>query len=235
MEKLIAALWPRENEPLEELNERARGSLVESLGAAGATGIRVNIQDATVAAGAALVQRFSEPPPAALVQFWLPSGNAIFRGEVDAALSANSGKFALYLVAESTIIPQPEDARGAPGERNAGWSQMALIPLPDRLTREQFMDVWHDSHTRIAIDTQSNFEYVQNTVLRCLTPGSPRYAAIVEECFPLEALSDPFVFFDAVGDEAKFNENLKIMMDSCDRFIDRGVVDVLPTSQFDYA
>ena len=235
MEKLIAALWPDKNESREALNNAIRETLVDDLAKAGATGIRANLQDAAVAAGAALVQQFSDPPPAALVQFWLPSGNAIFRREVDAALSASSGRFALYLVAESTIIAQPDHARAPAGQRNAGWSQMALIPLPDRLIRDQFLDIWHDSHTRIAIDTQSNFEYVQNTVLRCLTQGAPRYAAIVEECFPLEALSDPFVFFDAVGDQAKFDDNLKIMMDSCDRFIDRGVVDVLPTSQFDYA
>lgn len=235
MEKLVAALWKRNGESRDELNERVKRQLVPALAGAGATGLRANLQDGDVAAGAGLAQQFSSPPPDALVQFWLPSGNGIFRDEVDTALAANTGKFALYLVAESTIIPQPEKALAPAGQRSAGWSQIALIPLPDRLTRAEFLGIWHDSHTRIAIDTQSNFEYVQNTVLRCLTDNSPAYLAIVEECFPLKALNDPFVFFDAVGDEAKFNENLKIMMDSCDRFIDRGMVDVLPTSQFDFA
>ena len=66
------------------------------------------------------------------------------------------------------------------------------------------------------------------------TPDAPPYAAIVEECFPESALSDPFVFFDAVGDPDKFNANLATMMDSCDRFIDRGTIDVIPTSQYNF-
>ena len=234
MEKLVAALWKRGSENRDALNERVHKKLVPALQLAGATNLRANLQDETVSAGAGLAQQFSEPSPDALVQFWLPSGNKIFRQQVDEALEENTGHFALYLVAESTIIPKAEGAESPEGERSAGWSQMALIPLPDRLSRQEFLDVWQDSHTRVAIDTQSNFEYVQNTVLRSLTENAPAYMAIVEECFSLEALQDPYVFFDAVGDETKFNMNLQIMMDSCDRFIDRGRIDVLPTSQFNY-
>jgi hypothetical protein len=37
-----------------------------------------------------------------------------------------------------------------------------------------------------------------------------------------------------VGDPDKFNANLATMMDSCDRFIDRGTIDVIPTSQYNF-
>ena len=47
-----------------------------------------------------------------------------------------------------------------------------------------------------------------------------------------EFLRDPYVFFDAVGDEAKFQHNLKRMMDSVFRFIDMERIDVVPTSQY---
>jgi hypothetical protein len=51
----------------------------------------------------------------------------------------------------------------------------------------------------------------------------------------MEALSDPFAFFDAVGDPAKFEANLNVMMDSCGRFIQFGKIDIIPTSQYDFA
>jgi hypothetical protein len=38
-------------------------------------------------------------------------------------------------------------------------------------------------------------------------------------------------FFDAVGDAEKFKRNLDRMMDSVNRFIDMGGIDVAPTSQ----
>ena len=42
-------------------------------------------------------------------------------------------------------------------------------------------------------------------------------------------------FFDAVGDEEKFARNTKDMADSCAGFIDFSKIDIIPTSQFDYA
>ena len=59
--------------------------------------------------------------------------------------------------------------------------------------------------------------------------GPPPYAAIVEECFPESALTDPFAFFDAVGDPAKFKANLDRMIvlaragDGLNQFINRAV------------
>ena len=50
--------------------------------------------------------------------------------------------------------------------------------------------------------------------------------------FPIGALNNPQVFFDAVGNEEKFQANLKIMMDSVFRFIDMSKIDVAPTSQY---
>ena len=53
-----------------------------------------------------------------------------------------------------------------------------------------------------------------------------------------EAMSDPQVFFDAVGDADKLQRNVRAMMDSCSRFIDfdeangQHMIDVVPTSQY---
>lgn len=226
MEKVVCALWGVDNGQL-------LAGLPDALRAAGATGVRINVRDEAVATGAALVQRWQEPQQDAVVQYWLPSANARFRGPADAALASHSAYFHAWLVAESAIIPNSAHTP-EPGARTWGWSQASFINFRDDLDRMEAIKFWHSHHTRVAIDTQSNFEYVQNLVVRPLTEGAPDYNAFVEECFPVEALTDPHAFFDAVGDQAKFETNLNEMMDSCGRFIQFGRIDIIPTSQYDF-
>jgi hypothetical protein len=164
----------------------------------------------------------------------MPSANARFRGAVDAALAVVSHRFALWLVAESTIIPNTDHPPSGAG-RTWGWSQASFISFLPNQSWQDSVRHWHSHHARVAIDTQSNFEYVQNIVVRPLTDTAPSYDAFVEECFPLEAMTDPHAFFDAGGDEALFQHNLKEMMDSCAGFIDASEIDIIPTSQFDFA
>ena len=225
MEKVIAALWGVDN-------ARLLASLPEALIAAGASGVRLNLRDEVVAPGSALIQRWQDPQQDAVVQFWLPSANARFRGGVDAALSAHCKCFAAWLVAESTIISNTAHPPVA-GVRTWGWSQASFISFRPDLTRQEAISIWHSHHTRVAIETQANFEYVQNLIVTPLTPDAPTYDAFVEECFPLGALDDPAAFFDAQGDAAKLKANVDTMMDSCGRFIDFTRIDIIPTSQFD--
>lgn len=226
MEKVIHSLYG--------VTRLDAAALAEKLREAGASQIRINLSDVDVAPAAQLAQKRGDSLPNAAVQFWLPSSNAEFRGDTDAILDAACSSRAAWLVAESTIIPNT-DHPPQHGKRTYGFSQMAFLTLPDGQSWQDWRRIWRDSHTRIAIDTQSNFEYVQNLVVEPLTEGAPPFVAIVEECFPPEAMTDPTVFFDAAGDQAKFEANLKTMMDSCARFITPGTIDVLPTSQYDFA
>ena len=223
MEKVVAALWS----PSADVRER----LPKALRAARATPIRLNLRDEAVAAGAGHVQRWQEPE--AVAQFWLASANPRFFSAANAALAEASGRFAAWLVAESTIIANTAHPP-KPGARTAGWSQATFLAFRPDLAPEAADAHWRSHHTTVAIETQANFEYVQNRVVRPLTPDAPAYDAFVEECFPTEALTDPRAFFDAVGDEAKYQANLATMMDSCAGFIDFARIDVLPTSQYDF-
>ncbi len=231
MEKVICLLWADEGGDRTVFNASLLDRLAGALRAAGATGIRLNLEDAISAGGAHLRQSRGLRQHDAVVQFWLPSANRLLRGEVDRALDANCARWHGWVVAESVIIANTAHP-AQPGQRTAGWAQMAFLTLPERLTHVEWLALWQDRHTLVAIETQANFEYVQNLVVRALTDSAPPYVAIVEECFPEAALADPFVFFDAVGDQARFKANLDRMMESCDRFIDRGTIDVIPTGQY---
>lgn len=234
MEKVIAALWALEGESRAEFGARLVRTLAPALKDAGATGIRLNIRDETVEPAAPLMQQWQERQQDAVAQFWLPSANTLFREPVDAVLAQHGSRFALWLVAESTIIPNGEHAP-QPGERSWGWSQASFISFLPGQSWIDSVKHWHSHHARVAIDTQSNFEYVQNLIVRPLTDDAPAYAAFVEECFPLEAMTDPYIFFDAVGDEARFGHNTRAMGESCAGFIDMTKIDIIPTSQFDFA
>ena len=247
MEKVIAALWAPEGEDHAAYGARILSALPAALAAAGAQKIRLNVRDAAVAAGEGLIQRWRAPQQAAVAQFWMPSANARFRGAADSALAAHSASFAAWLVCESTIIANtgylvtpnsigPEQAYGkAAPSRTWGWSQASFISFRPDLSRQQAIAHWHSHHTRVAIETQSNFEYVQNIIVRPLTDGAPAYDAFVEECFPLEALTVPEVFFDAVDQPERFAANTAAMLESCTGFIDFSRIDIIPTSQFDFA
>ena len=234
MEKLICLVWAGDDADRAAFNRRMLDELPARLMAAGASGLRINIEDDAVATGAHLRQSRGPQQHNAVVQFWLPSANGLFRHEVDAALDDMGERWAGWVVAESTIIANVAHPTIS-GQRTSGWAQMAFLVRPDRLSHAEWLAAWQERHTVVAIETQANFEYVQNLVVRAITGDAPPYAAIVEECFPAAALTDPMVFFDAVGDGAKFKANLDRMMVSCNAFIEPGVIDVIPTSQYNFS
>lgn len=233
MEKVVCLMWAAAGAEREGFNAGLLERLPAALAHAGASRIRLNLEDAQVAAGAPLRQSRGPRQHDAVVQFWLPSANPLLRGAIDRVLDAESDSWNGWVVAESTIIANTTHP-AQPTERTPGWAQLAFLTLPERLGHAQWREIWQDHHTLVAIETQANFEYVQNLVVRALTPDAPPYVAIVEECFPAAALTDPFVFFDAVGDPARFRANLDRMMASCERFIDSGTIDVIPTGQYSF-
>jgi hypothetical protein len=227
MEKLVYALW-KGPEDYVEFNKRLLGPLRKKLSKLGADRLQINVVDDTVAPGAALRQENLRPGPAALVSFWLNSSH--IRNPFEKLLEAEAPRIAGYAVTESTVLPITKQQTD--GKRTKGFSQIALIQRPPRVTHEEYLDTWLGSHTQVGVETQSNFYYCQNIVNRVLTAGSPLWASIVEECFPLEAMTDPQAFYDAAGNEEKYQERFARMMTSCGRFIDVDKIDVLITSEF---
>ena len=231
MEKVVYALWRDSGVAPAEFNRRLLDGTAERLIAAGARGLRINVSDEAVAPATGLRQTSSRPQMEAVVQLWVDCAHDSFREPFDAAVRAAAPHMAAYLVTEAqpirnTLHP-PET-----GKRTEGWSQIVFLGRPPRLTYEAWIDAWLRLHTPVAVETQSNFEYIQNIVARPLTYAAPPYAAMVEECFPAAAMTDQHAFYDAVGDDERYKRNLDAMMESCARFIDFDRVDVIPTSQY---
>jgi hypothetical protein len=199
---------------------------------AGATGVQVNVADDDVAPAKQWRIESCPPVPDAFVSLWLPTAWSGSREPVDAIVGeASGGDFAAYLVTESCPLANTRFPAAA-GERTPGFAQMALLRKPADQSRDEFLGSWLDDHTRVAIDTQSTFVYVQNLVVRTLVAGGEPLDAIVEECFPAEAMTDVHVFFDAVGDDDRLTDHTGKMMASTGRFLDLARIDVIPTSRY---
>lgn len=230
MEKLIYVLWRDPRSGAAEFHRRLREELAPQLLERGARGLVLNLAD-EAARGAAPEFHSCAPAMEAFVSVWLDSANRAWRQPADEALGQLGGRVASYVVSESQPLLNTRFA-AAPGERTPGFVQIALFRRPPRVAREAWLDIWLESHTRVAIDTQDTFLYVQNVVGRALNFDAPRYDAIVEEGFPPAAVGDLRAFFDAAGDEAKFQRNQALMRESCARFIDFDKLDVVQTSQY---
>ena len=127
---------------------------------------------------------------------------------------------------QTTTPPRTE-----PGERTDALSNVALLRRPAELDEGTWLHRWHLEHTPVAIETQSTFGYVQNAVVRALTPDAPVVDAIVEELFPMAAVGDLAAFFGA-ADDADLQSRMERMMASIARFGADRDVDTIPTSRY---
>lgn len=228
MEKLIYALWRDDAEPREAFNARLLGPVATEL-APHAHALRINVQDETVATGSSPHFIVTQPQMEAVVQLWVDTAYPPARAPIEAALAGVASRIEGWLVSESVPLPNRACPPGLPTD---GFAQVVFIEKPTALDHEVWRRNWQDGHTGVAVETQSNFEYLQNLVVRPVTDGAAPYAAVVEECFPLEARRDRALFYDAVGDPAKLEANEARMMASCANFIGEKGCECIPMRQY---
>jgi len=228
MEKLVYLLWRPEADPNNDVfRERLLRSLPAPLAQQGASQLKLAVSDGDVAAGASL--HLGAHAPDALVTFWLECIQD--RAPAEALLAANARRIAGYLVVESQALRLATDPAQR-GTRTPGFSLVGCIEPRPGLSHAEFIERWETVHRDVAIQTQSTFSYVRNEVVRPVTQDAPPWQGIIEEGFPSEALSNPQAFYDAVGNEPKFRENLRRMIESCEAFIAMKSVDSHPMSEY---
>jgi hypothetical protein len=233
MEKVIYALWRDPAVEREKFAANLRTQAMPQIVRAGARGLQLNVVDAAVDAGKGLVRVATRPQMDAVVHLWVDSAIATFRKPFDDILGAAAPRIAGYLASESNPVVNTEH-RAPEGERTFGFSQCVFITRPARVTAEAWLDVWHNVVTPVAIECQGNFFYAANVFVRPLTHAAPAYDALVEECLPPEAMTDPTVFFDRGRDPKKAAENRQRMLEAAAHVTDADKIDVIATSQYVY-
>ena len=238
MEKLVYLLCQAADFPGERLREGLLREAVPALRAGGAQFIAVNVHDeAVVRTTTAEVERWeelpsqrwiSDPPTRALVSFWMQCAEE--RAACEAALAPHALRLDGYLVSES--IPLVNTSHRAPtGERTPGFNQVCSLVKRGDVSEEQFLDIWLNDQKVVAIECQASFGYKRNSVVRPMTAGARNYLGIVEESFPIEALSDPMVFYDAGTDEER-RERVRRMTENVERFLQMDEVELTPMSEY---
>lgn len=123
-------------------------------------------------------------------------------------------------------------AVAAPGDRSVGASQITCIAARPDLSHDEFIARWQGAFCDVAIECQHTIAYVRNEVVRALTDGAPDWWAIVEESFPVEAMTDPAVFYDAQGDPELLAANQARLFESVGELIDLARVDARFYSEY---
>lgn len=205
---------------------RLRTDVADRLLDTGMAGLTVNVRDAPVRASLMTLTTL-DPPVVAVVSVWTRQYHGAGLRAATEILAAECTSSAAYLVTESEPMPPPD----AVGQRTAGLANVALLRRPDDLDQQTWLTRWHVDHTPVAIATQATFGYVQNTVVRALTADAPHVDAIVEELFPLTAVSDLHAFFGA-ADDADLSDRMQRMLASTGAFGADRDVDTVPTSRY---
>jgi hypothetical protein len=192
----------------------------------GGRGIVVLAADEAVSAGRPV--RVSDPPLRAMLSFRMDDVAA--RGPVEAVLRALVPSPPVGYRVDET---RPLDYERPIGARTPGMKQVSRIARRPDLARDEFLRRWQGDHERVALETQSTFGYVRNEILETLgSPAPTEWSAIVEESFPIEALTDRQVFFDAAS-PAEADARLARMLESCRRFMRLDLLEVTFVSEYD--
>lgn len=227
MEKIVFKLWRRESESLAKFKQSLLVDLPETLESL-VSDLQVNITDEDVDAAAALAQTNYSKNPDAIV--FIKVVSQYYSENIISILKHLTSKVEGFIVSESIILQ--DDSKDHQGKRSDGFSQVVFLEKPLDMSDFDWFDHWTHHHTKIAIETQSNFTYVQNTVVRPLQKDSPNFIAVIEECFPSEAMSDPAIFYNAENNAELLLKNTELMMSSCSSFIDFQKIEVIPTSRY---
>lgn len=228
MEKLACVLWKPERASSDDFAKALLAQAPE-LKARGAARLRIDVVDADVAAGERARFGRMDPPKDAVVMFWLDEAD--LRGPIVEHLSELASRVEPFLVVESEPIRNTRHV-APPGQRTPGFNLVTCIEPKAGLSHAEFIRLWHQEHRRCALETQSTFAYVRNEIVRAFGAGPPAWAAIVEESFPIEALTDPRVWYDARGSEERFERNRKWMIESCAAFLALDRVEAHPMSEY---
>jgi hypothetical protein len=229
VEKLCYVLWRPEAAAAEDFAATLRGPVAERVARISRGPLSLLVADAAAEAVSKARIARTTPPVAGMLSLWLDSVDA--HGAVEQALAPAAPRHAGFLVTESVPI-ENRTHRAPPGQRTPGITMLSLLERPARLAPDEWLRIWHEQHTPLAMEIQCTYLYVRNVVVRPLTPGAPPWAGLVEEGFPSDAVTDPMLWYRADGSPEKLRENLGRMLASVRNFLDIERVESLPTSEW---
>jgi hypothetical protein len=228
VEKLCYVLWRPPSRSGDAFRDLLLEEVVPPLLASDVRGLSLLTADAEAESGVRARITRMDDPIAGMLSVWLDCVDD--RAAIETALAPHVRRCAGYLVTES--VPRRNATHLAPlGSRTPGITMLALLEKPERLAGADWLALWHDQHSPLALEIQCTYRYVRNVVARALTPGAPPWRGLVEEGFPDGAVSDLERWYDAVGEPEKLRDRLSQMVASVQRFLDMDRIESHPLSE----
>ena len=229
MEKIIYVLSKKDSMLKEDFKNLLLDEVSKQILWLGIHALSVSVDDDRVSPAKSLRQVNVPPDIHGIISIFL--NTHMDRGPIENIIGQYVATFSGYLVVESVPIVNTAHP-GGQGKATPGMNQVAFLSKTDGLSYDEFIKIWQTEHTRVAIETQSTFRYVQNVAVRPLTKNAPHWEGIVEEGFPESAMTDQSIFFDAVNDPVKLKANQDRMLLSVLRFLDISRINVIPMSEY---
>jgi hypothetical protein len=217
MEKLVYLVWERPSLDPAALRVRFLDDLAPRLLALQPHALQVDLDDEHAQIPSMVPVPGDELPVRACVSIWLDAHDD--RAPYEALLRGAGVRLAGYLVTESMFREYGGNEHAPPrdwpdGTRSSGIVTLTIFDKPAGVDDETFYGHWYGHQSPMSESMQPRARYVRNAVVRALTPGAPRYRAIVEEAWPsVEHVTNLQTFFGASSNE-ELGENIRVMLDS---------------------
>ncbi|HUI49750.1 MAG TPA: hypothetical protein VL119_13715 [Acidimicrobiia bacterium] len=235
MEKLVYLLWERPSIDPSELRKEFLEDLAPRLLALDPHALQMDIDDEHAQMQSMVPVPADELPVRACVSIWLDAHDE--RAPFEEVLADAGVRRAGYLVTESMYREYGGNAHAAvrdwpDGTRSPGIVTLTIFDKPAGTDDETFYGHWYSHQSPMSEAMQPRARYVRNTVVRALTPGAPRYRAIVEESWPtIEHVTNLHTFFGATTNE-ELGENIRVMLDSTKLLYDPATMRNYPLSEY---
>jgi hypothetical protein len=235
MEKLVYLIWERPSIDPVALRERFLDEVAAALLALEPRALQMDLDDEHAQMQSMVPVPGDELPVRACVSIWLDAHDE--RAAYEAILRAAGTRIAGYLVTESMFREYGDNehapARDWPdGTRSPGIITLTIFDKPAGVDDETFYGHWYSHQSTMSEAMQPRARYVRNAVTRSITPGAPRYRAIVEESWPsIEHVTNLHTFFGAASNE-ELGENIRVMLDSTKLLYDPATMRNYPLSEY---
>ncbi|MET1001533.1 MAG: hypothetical protein ABWZ15_06955 [Acidimicrobiia bacterium] len=217
MEKLVYLIWDRPGLDAGELGRFYVDDIVPRLLALGPHGLELYVDDADAQIPTMVPVPNDELPIRAAVSLWLDAHD--FRAPYEEVLADAGIRRAGYLVTEAMYRDYGDNehapARSWPdGDRSPGIITLTVFDKPAGTDDETFYGHWYGHQSPMSEWMQPRGRYVRNAVVRALTPGAPRYKAIVAEAWHEAEYVTNLQSFFGVAEGDDLGERIRIMLDS---------------------
>ena len=222
MEKLVYLIWDRPGRASADVKRQFLDDIAPRLLALDPFALQIDLDDDEAQVDPMVPVPGDELPVRACVSIWVNAHDE--RAPIEAILADAGVRRAGYLVTESLYRDYGDNEHSSTRDwpdctRSPGIITLTVFDKPAGVDDEAFYGHWYGHQSPMSEWMQPRARYVRNAVARAITPGAPRYRAIVEESWPtVEHLTDLPTFFGAGPNDddegIDLGERVRIMLDS---------------------